>query len=159
MRRSLSGALLATVALVSAATPISATPTSTGLYGVEIELFGSGISEGNFELPLVQGQAVSINKVTAAPGEAVEFGEGSTLVVVAAGSVSHFPDCTMKETWTAGHTYFHSTSGHPGAITVNDGSGPATLVLVHSAASAAAPAAAGGGHAHDDGGGSQGGSP
>jgi quercetin dioxygenase-like cupin family protein len=119
---------------------------------VEIELFGSGISQGSYDFPLVKGQAVDVEKVTAAPGEAVEFAEGSTLVAVTAGSVSHYPDCTMKETWSAGNTYFHSTAGHPGAITVNEGSEPAILVLVHSGATAATPAASGGGH-HDHGGG------
>lgn len=155
MRRSLLGALSATAILVSAATPISAATPSTGPVGVEIELFGAGLSEGGFELPLVQGQSVSVNKVTAAPGENVEFAEGSTLVVVTAGTVSHFPDCSMKESWTAGHTYFHSSAGHPDAITVNDGGEPATLVLVHSAAAAATPAAADG-HAHSHGGGGHG---
>lgn len=157
MRRSLSGALFATVALVSVATPVSAVPTGTALVGAAIELYGAGVSEGAFDFPLETGQPVSINTLNVAPGQEVAFGDGSTMVVVTAGSVSHFPDCTMKMAWTAGHTYFHSSSGHPGARTVNDGSEPATLVLVHTAAANAPAPAAGDGHAHDHGGGGHGG--
>ena len=156
MRRSLLGALFATVTLVSAATPISALPAGTGPVGVTIQLYGSGISEGAFDFPLQQGKPVGVETITAEPGQVIEFGEGSTIVSVTGGSVSHYPDCTIKETWTAGHTYFHSSSGHPGAITVNEGSGPATLVLVKSGATAVA-APAGGSHDHGHGGGHDGG--
>lgn len=158
MRRSLLGALITTVTLMSLTTPIGAVPTGTGPVGVTFELYGSGISQGPFDFPLEQGQPVSVRTVTAAPGEAIDLGgEGATIVVVTAGAVSHYPDCTQKMSWSAGHTQFHSSSAHPGALTVNEGEGPATLVLVHSAATGAAPPAADGGHHH--GGAGQGGGP
>lgn len=148
MRKSwITGSLGAAALLAGGIGPVGAVPTGTGPVGAEVPEFGRGTAHSAFTFPLEAGQNVSMHTMTVKPGEAVGWrpGAGSAMVVVKAGALTNYPTCQTKETWSAGGVYFRTTTGSDAAgATVNEGSGPAELVVISSdAAGSPAPAAAG----------------